>query len=139
MRSLSKKIYFNLLFFLIINQFVNCELYNSTIATQFDKVKKVTLKNHHSVGVGSWKPLLYKLALYNTVMLVTFVASNIVSEWSEGRKLTFIERELAMINLNLAWIVTFIICGDSIFRSREDENLENESNQKVQAESAEVL
>lgn len=137
MHKLQKKFYVNLLFFLMItNQFIICELNNSKTVTQLNNAKQPTDLNKTSERVGYWKQFLIKFAVYNTVMFVAYVASNVLSEWREGRKLTFVEQELQMINLGLAWIIASNLYGNSTFGWHPDENSGNKSDPKIQEEQS---
>lgn len=140
MHKLKKKFYTNFLFLLMItNQFTICEFYNAKAVMQLNNEKKPTYENKPSERIGNLKRFLLKFTVYNTVMFVAYVASNLLSEWREGRKLTFIERELQMINLSLAWIIASNLYENSIFCSPQNENPENKLDQKAQVESSCIL
>lgn len=120
---------FNLIFFSVfITQFANCESYNAALETGLGKDEKAIYRNQFSQDKPSWKQFLFTPVGFGILTFALFAGTNLINEWMEGRKLSFVERELVMINLQLTYLVAFAFCNSSKNKDVKDEP-------KVQLES----
>lgn len=103
---MNKKIFLNVIFFSLITvNFTRCEFVNS-------KTEKSICTNKSPKSISTWRKFLFTPVGFGLITLTLFVGTNIYNEWVEGRKLTFIERELQMVNINLAWLIGFAFWRD---------------------------
>lgn len=140
MNQYYKNFFLNLIFFSIVtSQFTNCELHNSTLVPNPAKDEKAICRNKPSKDMAPWKQILLRFTVFYSIMFVTLVGSNIINEWKEGRRLSLAERQLEMVNVNLAGLLALALYGDLIFCSPQDKNVEDEQNKTTQTESSCVL
>lgn len=136
MNKYYKKFFLNLIFFSIVtSQFTNCESHNSTMVANSAKDGKVICRNKCSQGMAPGNFILLSCAILGTTVTMMCIGSCMISEWREGRKLSFIERELDMINVNLS-LLGGMVFGGMLLSSLRDENVEQrqEQNQTTQPE-----